>query len=72
MNTVLALQIIEASIILATNALLSAQRYNALVIAAREAGRDITDEELAALQAESQSAFNALEESLYGTEISTD
>ena len=64
MNTIAAIKLIEASIILASNALLTAQRYNAIVLAAREEGRDITDTELRILQSESQTAFNALKESL--------
>lgn len=64
MNTIAALKIIEAGIITATNALITMQRYNDLIITAREAGREITDEELKALMAEGHALFDSLKGSL--------
>lgn len=48
-----ALEIINVLISVSTNALQSIQKYNDLIAKAQAEGRDITDDELAALKAES-------------------
>lgn len=52
MTTILAIEQLGSLISVGINALLSAQRYQLLIEAARKEGREITDEELAELKAE--------------------
>jgi hypothetical protein len=54
MNTNVAVTAISTLLTAATNAILAAQRFQALVEAARTEGRDISDDELAALKLESE------------------
>lgn len=53
MNTVETVKAIDALLALAINSLVRVQQYSILVETARSEGRDISDEELAALKAES-------------------
>lgn len=52
-NTDAAVAVINGALSLAANSIMAAQRYQALVERARLEGRQITDDELAAMRAES-------------------
>ena len=53
-NTQTAIETINGLLALTINALLATQQYQALIETARREGREISDEELAALRAENQ------------------
>lgn len=52
-GTILAIEAASALITLSINGLIAAQKYQALIVKARAEDREITDEELATLKAQS-------------------
>jgi len=59
-NTLIAIDAINGLLALSINALLATQQYQALIEAARREGREISDEELAALRAENQALTDSV------------
>ena len=59
-NTQTAIETINGLLALTINALLATQQYQALIETARREGREISDEELAALRAENQTLTNSV------------
>jgi len=51
--TIVAIEATSALISVALNGLIAAQKYQQIILTARAEGREVTDEELAALKAES-------------------
>lgn len=58
-GVIVAIEATNALISVAMNGLIAAQKYQALITTARAEGRDVTDEELAALKAESDALTSA-------------
>ena len=59
-NTQTAIETINGLLALTINALLATQQYQALIETARREGREISDEELAALRAENQTLTDSV------------
>lgn len=66
MSTALAFSLIEGLLSLGINVLVQTQRYQTMVLTAAREGRDISDEELSGLQAESKKALADLEALIQG------